>query len=52
MGDRTEQLRDKLATVRKATDEARASGLSAEDRLTEIEERETRRASRRAKERR
>ena len=47
MGQRTEQVKGRLGAVRKATDEARAAFLSAEDRLAEIEDREARREDRR-----
>lgn len=50
MGQRTEQVKGRLGAARKATDEARAAFLSAEDRLAELEDREMRRQDRRERE--
>lgn len=47
MGPRAEQLKDRLAVIGKATDEATAAYVEAESRLTEMEDRARREAERR-----
>lgn len=47
MGTRADQMKSRLAAVRKATTEARGAYVEAEQTLTQVEDRERREADRR-----